>query len=186
MTDMIQEYNRANTDLNNRFSDALPKAQQDLLMSISALDQAGRLKTIQDFMMAKRSLAPIINKVQLAQQAKLDAIKANNKMFEDKLSRLKNSKQIDYQASEAQGIFINKNGEPLIGQNGQPIKYESNAIKSSQYDEKTGKLVTLFADGRYKVDQISTPNLTPEWKQDLYGNWYDSNSPMRPDLQTSG
>lgn len=95
MTDLVEEFNRSTTDLHNKYVDSIPQATQDLLTSISSLDQAGRLKTIQDWEAAKRSLAPIINKIQVAQTAKLDAIKSNNALFEKKLEQLKNSKKID-------------------------------------------------------------------------------------------
>lgn len=165
MTDLVQSYNKANIDIENQFTDAIPKATQDLLLSVSALDQAGRLKTIQDWEMAKRSLAPIINKIQIAQTAKLDAIKSNNALFEKQLDTLKNSKQLDYQASEAQGIFINKNGEPILGADGKPVKYESSAIKSSFMNEKTGQLTILYADGKYQTQQVATPTAQTEWKE---------------------
>lgn len=47
MTDLVEEFNRSTTDLHNKYVDSIPQATQDLLTSISSLDQAGRLKTIQ-------------------------------------------------------------------------------------------------------------------------------------------
>jgi hypothetical protein len=101
MTDLVTKYNRATTDLQNKYVDSIPQATQDLLTSISSLDQAGRLKTIQDWEAAKRSLAPIINKIQVAQTAKLDAIKSNNAMFEKQLLQLQNTKKVDDKLSQS-------------------------------------------------------------------------------------
>jgi hypothetical protein len=164
MNDLVMNYNRANTEISNKFSDSIPQATQDLLNSISALDQSGRLKTIQDWERAKRSLAPIINKIQVAQVAKLEAIKSNNALFEKRLDLLKNSKKVDDRASEASGYFINANGEPMYGQDGKPIKYESNAIKSTSMNERTGEMTILYSDGRYKTMQVQSPQADSSWK----------------------
>lgn len=158
MQDLLQTYGRANSDLENKYADAIPKATQDMLSSISALDQAGKLKSIEDWERAKRSLVPIIEKAQLAQQQKLEEMKLNNANFEKQITQLQNTKKIDFKASSDAGYFLNKNGDAMLDSKGMPVKFNTQEVDFHTFDQDTGKLIVGYKDGTVKVTDVIPPS----------------------------
>ena len=127
---------------------------------MSAADMAGELDTIDGVMQFKRKLLEELddnisgytegsmNQMQYVTQEYM-------KIADQEMEQIKefdaNSKTINQEMSGINGIYMDGNGNPMIGQDGQPIQVPAEAPMEPVFDKSTGQLVQFGLDANGNI-----------------------------------
>ena len=169
-------------DLDNKVNSSI----QEALNWLSSAEIAGKIDTVEEVEQLKGTLFQNLDK---AIAWKIVANASDRKMIIDRYNQtiatteafVKNKGIVNKDTSEAMWYYVDGNGNPMLGTNGQPIPTPTKAPMDPIFDKASGNLIS-FSTGKdwslqTTVQKVFEPvSEDAQWKPDGNGGFYRTGS----------
>jgi len=161
------QWERTNRTAWYNFRKTVGSEVADAIKDMDTAQANGYLDTISGVQDFSKQLALRLNRINGYQADFANVQNQQNQSAKAHLEFVTNSKKVDGEQSKLQGVYIDKNGNPMVDREGAPIYFRGDAI-STNYDQETGTLTQFFADRTYERTTVggATPGAADAFNED--------------------